>query len=121
MSDYLYRVQIVSFPEGAMKPSRQNPNFSYPDPTWEPAGWDPDEEWVERFGRDTGRQFFWPKTDRVYQSRSSAAKLRQLVESYGAKAIIQRSSRILWPGDGYAYLGDDLLERAKALRNGGAA
>lgn len=101
MKHYLYRVQITEWPEGSMKPSQWCPDFSYPDPTWEPEGWDPDPEWIERVGRNTGSQFFWPKTDRVYRSRSSAVKLRNLLESYGAKAIIQRSSQIVWPEDGH--------------------
>ena len=100
MKHYLYRVQIIAYPEGALKPSPYCPDYSYPDPNWAPEGWNPDEEWIERFGRDTGSRFFWPKTDREFKSRSSAARLKKLVESYGAKAIIQRSAPIVWPAHG---------------------
>lgn len=116
MSDYLYRVQITSFPDGAMI---QSPYCSdecawcdgndcfYPDREWSPEGWDPDPEWIERFGRDTGAQFFWPSTDREYKSRSSAMTRKRLIESYGATAIIQRSSRIVWPYYGVERLPEE--------------
>lgn len=97
MNAYLYRVQITAYPEGAL---RHDVWGSYPDPSWEPPGWDPDPEWVQRYGGDTGAGFFWPKTDRVYRSRSTATKLRKLLESYGATAIVQRSTPIIWPADG---------------------
>lgn len=101
MTDFLYRVQIVEYPEGAMKPSPYCPDFSYPDPVWAPEGWSPDAEWVERFGGRTGAAFFWPKTyGREFKSRSTARRLKNLIESYGATAIIQRSSSITWPDDG---------------------
>ncbi|MGW4718913.1 hypothetical protein [Nocardia sp. NPDC004260] len=101
---FLYRVQIVEYPKGALAPSRYNPEYLYPDPDWAPEGWDPDPEWIERFGRDTGAAFFWPKTDKEFKSRSSARKLKQLIESYGAKAIIQRSAEIVWPEDGQEHV-----------------
>lgn len=56
---------------------------------WEPDGWlsDPVEraEWIERHG---DARFFWPKTDRVYLSRSSAVRLARLIESYGGEALV---------------------------------
>ena len=98
---YLYRVQIVAYPEGAMKPDPFDPGFSYPDRSWAPEEWNPSPEWIDRFGGNTGSAFFWPKTEgRQFKSRSAARRLKNLVESYGAKAIIQRSAEIVWPEDG---------------------
>ena len=98
---YRYRVQITAYPEGSLKRSLYDPDALYPDRDWAPEGWDPDPEWVARHGRDSGRRFFWPKTDgREFKSRSAARRLKSLVESYGAKAIIQRSAEIVWPEDG---------------------
>lgn len=110
---YLYRVQIVSYPEGALKRSEYDPDSFYEDPDWKPAGWAPDEEWVERFGRGTGTQFFWPSTHKEWKSRSSAMRRKKLIESYGAKCIVQRSAQIAWPSDGFESIGDDLLAAAK--------
>ena len=102
MKRYLYRVQVTKWPEGSMKPDPFDPGFSRPDPNWAPEGWNPNPEWVERFGRDSGRRFFWPKTEgREFKSRSAARRLKNLIESYGAKAIIQRSAEIVWPEDGH--------------------
>lgn len=102
---YLYRVQMVEYPEGALKRSTYDPDHLYVNPNWEPEGWAPDEEWVERFGRGTGADFFWPSTDKEWRSRSSAARRKELIESYGAKCIIQRSAAIAWPEDGHERIG----------------
>ncbi|MGW5518466.1 hypothetical protein [Nocardia africana] len=98
MKRYLYRVQIVAYPEGSWNDDEYG---SYKNPEWEPEGWDPDDEYIDRFGSS---QFFWPKTNRDWKSRSSALKRKRLVESYGATAIIQRSSEIVWPSDGQEYV-----------------
>ncbi|MEU9516826.1 hypothetical protein [Micromonospora sp. NPDC048169] len=100
MKHYLYRVQIVEYPEGALLENPHYPGHLIENPGWQPEGWAPDEEWVERYGRHTGRDFYWPSTRREWRSRSSAMKRKQLIESYGAKAIIQRSAEIVWPEDG---------------------
>ena len=102
---YRYRVQIVAYPEGALTQSIYDPDVLYPDRDWAPEGWNPAPEWVERHGRDTGSAFFWPNTeDREFKSRSSARRLKNLVESYGATAIIQRSAEVVWPADGQEYV-----------------
>ena len=109
MNAYLYRVRITSYPEGAFLPDEDcatcvvcslAEQCRVLNRDWAPEGWAPDEEWVERFGKDTGDAFFWPKTDREYRSRSTATRLRKLLESYGATAIVQRSTPITWPADG---------------------
>jgi hypothetical protein len=97
---YLYRVRITEYPEGALSVADPRwPDYLVPDRDWEPEGWDPDPEWIERHGRDTGRKFYWPSTDREFKARSTARRLKNLIESYGAKAVIQRSSEITWPDD----------------------
>ncbi|NEW33795.1 hypothetical protein GV791_14650 [Nocardia cyriacigeorgica] len=106
MNQYLYRVQIIEYPEGALIVDEHEPDAMNLNPDWQPPGWDPSPEWVERFGGVTGGAFFWPKTDREYRSRSSAVKLRRLVESYGATAIVQRSAPIIWPGHGQERVTD---------------
>lgn len=56
---------------------------------WQPPGWlsDPAEReaWVERHG-DT--RFFWPKSGRIYQSRSSAAQVLAIIRSHGGDGVI---------------------------------
>lgn len=60
----------------------------YPDESYLP-GWEPDG-WTNRLDELgwTNTEFRWPNTNKVYRSRSSAVKLKRLVESYGARAII---------------------------------
>ncbi|MDH6279482.1 hypothetical protein [Prescottella agglutinans] len=98
MNDYLYRVEIVEMPAGSFweetLPDSEVVGGLVED--WEPEGWAPDPEWAERHGR----QFFWPTTNKEYKSRSSAMDRKRLIESYGAKCIVQRSAPIVWPADG---------------------
>lgn len=101
MKHYLYRVQIVDYPKGALMEDPLYPGSLIENPSWRPEGWAPDEEWVERYGRHTGHDFYWPSTRREWRSRSSAMRRKQLIEGYGAKAIIQRSAEIVWPEDGH--------------------
>jgi|SRR5690606_30374825 len=110
MRQYLYRVRITAYPDGAFIPDEQcvktcpvcpaDDICSRINRDWKPEGWAPDAEWIERFGKDTGDAFFWPSTEREYRSRSSARRLKRLIESYGATAIIQRSAEIVWPAEG---------------------
>lgn len=124
---YLYRVQIVEYPEGALKHDEHEPDWMDPDPEWQPEGWDPGRDWIEACGRGSA-DFFWPSTDKEWRSRSSAAKRKKLIESYGAKCIIQRTARIAWPSHGYEHVGDELValasamaERARSTPDGGAS
>jgi hypothetical protein len=96
---YLYRVRIAKYPEGALRPTSYCPDLMEINPDWEPEGWDPHPRWVALYGRDTGSSFFWPSTEREWRSRASARRLQRLLESYGATAVIQRSSEIVWPPD----------------------
>lgn len=118
MSHYLYRVQIVEYPEGALLRDEFDGDYSYPDPSWRPEGWAPDREYLDRFGT---KDFIWPTARKEWKSRSSAMKRKQLIESYGAKAIVQRSSEITWPEDGYERIDDALLAQLKTVRHPGGA
>ncbi|SDT83875.1 hypothetical protein [Gordonia westfalica] len=68
---YLYRVAITSYPEGALTfyTDDTGEEFGYPNPDWEPEGWDPDPGYIAQFG---SRRFHWPSTKREYKSLSSA-------------------------------------------------
>ena len=92
---YLYRVVITKFPEGALFfYTDDGEEFGDIDPEWEPENWNPDEEYISRFG---SRKFFWPSTKYEYRSQSSARSRARLIESFGATTEIVRSSLITWP------------------------
>lgn len=95
MKSYLYRVVIVEYPKGARTLSEYG--GEYTNYSWQPEGWSADEEYVQRMRSD---RFFWPSTDREYKSRSGAVARKKLIESFGARCIIQRSAPIVWPADG---------------------
>ncbi|MCV7157995.1 hypothetical protein H7J55_11020 [Mycolicibacterium brisbanense] len=91
---YLYRVEIVKYPEGAwIFEDVDGEEYSWINEDWQPEGWDPDEEWVARYGS----KFFWPSTKREYRSKSSARERAKLIEFFGATAVVVRSSLITWP------------------------
>lgn len=95
----LYKVEITAYPSGSMIEDDNDftGDFMHPDPAWTPEGWlDNDlarEQWVERHG-DT--RFFWPSTNRLYQSRSGARDRAALIEAYGATAVVIESEPIVW-------------------------
>ena len=92
---HLYRVEITRLPEGALIfYTDDGEEFGDIDPDWEPEFWNPDEEYVSRFG---SRKFFWPSTKYEYRSQSSARSRARLIESFGATTEIVRSSLITWP------------------------
>lgn len=93
--DYLYRVTITSFPEGALyQPDPHDTDYLLPDPDWHPPGWRPRGRYTEILGTD---RFIWPVTNKTYHSRSTAKKRADLIESFGATAVVERSSKITWP------------------------
>lgn len=98
--NYLYRVRITSYPQGAFEPvgpiDSEHPEDAVwePVPGWAPAGWRPEGRYVEIMGTS---EFVWPVTSHVYGSRSTAKKRADLLESYGATAVVEQSSRIEWP------------------------
>lgn len=99
-TEHLYRVRVTRYPDGAFEPvgpvDPEHPEDAEwcPVPGWEPAGWRPEGNYVEIMGTS---EFVWPVTSKVYGSRSTAAKRAKLLESYGATAVVERSSRIVWP------------------------
>jgi hypothetical protein len=99
MTDYLYRVRITDYPEGAVE-SDGHPDDEgmVPVPGWAPPGWKPVGNYVQILGTE---QFIWPTTKADYRSRSTAKKRAQLLESFGATVVIERSSRITWPLESY--------------------
>lgn len=103
--DYLYRVRVLKYPAGAFEPvGPVDPEFPednewVPVPGWAPPGWRPEGRYVELLGTS---EFVWPVTNKVYQSRTTAKKRADLLESYGATAVVERSSRIIWPEESAA-------------------
>lgn len=92
---YLYRARVVSYPAGShITRIAWGDRFECPINGWAPPGWVPSQEYIDRFGTT---EFFWPKDCVEYKSRSSAKRRAELFESFGATAVVERSSRITWP------------------------
>jgi hypothetical protein len=88
----LYRVIIAEYPDNAWRLTSDSGDGYREcelDPDFRPVGWLADPEaraaWVDRHGDD---RFYWPSTGRIFRSRSSAKRLADLIESYGATAVI---------------------------------
>lgn len=94
--DYLYRVRVTRYPDGAFECIDAAADIWIPTPGWHPPGWRPAGNYVQIMGTD---QFVWPVTNKVYASRTTAKKRADLLESYGATAVVERSSRITWPDE----------------------
>lgn len=98
MSDHLYRVRVITFPEGSMKPlpspSDDGADCWVPVPGWAPPGWKPEGNYIKLVGTD---QFVWPSTRQIYRSRSTAKRRAELLKSFGATVVIERSNKIVWP------------------------
>lgn len=95
--DYLYRVRVTSYPEGSFMCVHEPSDLWEPTPGWQPPGWRPVGNYTEIMGT---HEFVWPVTNKVYGSQSTAKQRAKLLESYGATAIVERSSRIVWPSVG---------------------
>ncbi|MFW9156274.1 hypothetical protein ACOJA9_10595 [Corynebacterium striatum] len=110
---YLYRAQIIGYPE-----FEEYEAFDYRyepfETTWEkPVGWEPDEEYINRF---KSNKYFEPDTSKFYRSRSSAKARVDLLNSMGYEAIVQRSAPVEWPADGKENVeSGQALEVAKAV------
>lgn len=110
---YLYRAQIIGYPE-----FEEYEAFDYRyepfETTWEkPVGWEPDEEYINRF---KSNKYFEPDTSKFYRSRSSAKARVDLLNSMGYEAIVQRSAPVEWPADGKEKVeSGQALEVAKAV------
>ncbi|GAA2237399.1 hypothetical protein GCM10010401_06950 [Rarobacter faecitabidus] len=102
----IYRAHLISYPAEAcvLHPAERFPEWlhtvsaHWPDGEpvdesqtlatlwgdWKPKGWQPPKDrpdWT----------FWWPSTDRIYRSRSSAQARVDLLESFGAKAVLVES------------------------------
>lgn len=98
--DYLYRVRVTAYPLGSHEDIDYGGEIhTEPVPGWHPPGWRPTGGYTEILGTD---EFVWPVTNKVYGSRATAKKRADLLESYGATAVVERSSRIVWPAGGVA-------------------
>lgn len=105
---YLYRVHIVADPEweerecfkirevvgvdanGREFTLKEEDRFT----SAVPKGWIPMQDYVDRFNTNA---FIEPSTTKLYQSRSGAKARAELLESFGYKAIVQRSAPLVWP------------------------
>ncbi|AZV00698.1 hypothetical protein SEA_ENALISNAILO_44 [Gordonia phage EnalisNailo] len=93
--DYLYRVTVTAYPEGSHHEVDYGGEVhTEPVPGWRPPGWRPEGNYIDIMNTD---EFVWPVTNQVYASRTTAKKRADLLESYGATAVVERSSRITWP------------------------
>ena len=97
LGEYLYRVRVLSYPPGSYEDVDFGAEIaSRPVPGWQPPGWRPIGNYTQILGTD---QFVWPVTNKVYGSRATAKNRADLLESYGAVAVVERSDRITWPDD----------------------
>lgn len=55
------------------------------DPAWCPIGW---AKYAEQHFGDANKGFFWPKTDGVWKSRSTAKRRVDMIERWGGKATV---------------------------------
>lgn len=92
---YLYRARVIAYPEGSHKPHRfLGEEWQVPVEGWAPPGWVATPEYIERFGTE---QFIWPVVGRQFKNRRTVKRRVELLESYGATAVVEKSSRIEWP------------------------
>lgn len=92
MSDYVWKLD-VEYPEDCCYPEDFEDIWraGHPRPDWTPEGWEPDDEYIERFQT---KRFIWPTVRRFYLSRSGAVERALLLEYYGAKVRLFRSRPI---------------------------
>lgn len=92
---YLYRARVIAYPEGSHTSHRfLGEDWPVPVDGWAPPGWSPTPEYVERFGTD---EFIWPTVGRQFKNRAAVKRRVELLQSFGAHAVLERSSRITWP------------------------
>jgi hypothetical protein len=97
MTDHLYRVRITEYPNGSVEPVHypgdDEPQW-VPVSGWAPPGWKPEGNYIKMLGTS---KFVWPSTKKLYRSRSTANKRANLLRSFGATVVIERSNKIVWP------------------------
>ncbi|MCI1749114.1 MAG: hypothetical protein LKI24_14195 [Acidipropionibacterium sp.] len=85
MSNVLYRL-AVTFPPAALAVNQWGETVL--DPEWVPDTFVPD---------DVIPKFYWPKTDRLYRSRSAATDRAKLLRYYGCTVTILRADPVWTP------------------------
>lgn len=116
MSDHLYRVDIISQPEWEERWCFDtNHEGDRVEGYWPcPDGWEPHQEYIDRFGTS---RWIEPALDKAWRSRSSAAMRRDILNAAGYLAIVQRSAPIVWPEDGNERVNDsEASQVAQAIR-----
>lgn len=92
---YLYRARVITYPPGShITRIAWGERMECPVSEWSPPGWTPSDEYIDRFNTT---KFFWPKDCVEYKSRTSAKRRAELLQSFGATVVIERSSEITWP------------------------
>lgn len=112
---YLYRAHIIRYPEFEEYEAFDD-RYKPFETTWtwkKPVGWEPNEDYINRF---KSNKYFEPDTSKFYRSRSSAKARVDLLNSMGYEAIVQRSAPVEWPADGQERVeSGQALEVAKAV------
>lgn len=87
MSEIVYGVHVVRWPDQSfIEPGN-------PMPGWEPNNWPEERAKLiaatgNRFTED-GEDFFWPKHDQWFKTKASAQKRVDLLNKYGANAVVK--------------------------------
>lgn len=91
---HLYRVRVLAYPDGSHEDVDYGGEiWSEPVPGWHPPGWRPVGQYTQIMGTE---EFVWPVTNKVYGTRKTAKKRADLLESYGATAVVERSCELVW-------------------------
>jgi len=91
----LYTVRLLAYPKDGEGGKYVPTEHSWEDPKWVPDGWDQNPYSVDLDGNP--REFFWPTDGKVYKSRSSAQERVDLIQSYGATAVVLETETAWMP------------------------
>lgn len=120
--DRIYRVQITAYPRAACAILDEPLEYigievDVTPPIDGKIGYLCDDFQPDNWNEDRG-QFYWPSTKHLYRSRSAALRRKQLIESYGATAVLL-VSELVWQDDRAVRTHrriDKAHERAEKLR-----
>lgn len=108
-SQRLYKAELVSYPGDALIWTPEDEceeweagfevetceidgatYYGFLNPDWEPDGWREYAEANDIRDRDNGgpAHFFWPNTDGIFRSRSSAQSRVDIINRWGGKAVL---------------------------------
>lgn len=98
----IYKVQIVAYPRAACAILPEPDEYigaevDVTPPIVGKIGYLCDDFQPDNWNEDRG-QFYWPSTKHLYRSRSAAMRRKQLIESYGAAAVLL-VSELAWQDD----------------------